>query len=160
MALSPIDIFFIVIILFFGIFAFFKGFIREIFGKIAWILGVIAGFLFCGKLKPYILPYVKFDLLATLASFILIFIVVFLVVHIIKTIIGRFFEDDIMRGLDKALGFFFGLIEGVAVVMLILFVLTIQPFFPLEDLLSESFFFVIFQPILSSASTVKIGTPA
>lgn len=160
MILSPVDIFFIVVILFFGILAFFKGFIKEIFGKIAWILGVIAGFLFCGKLRPYLLPYLKFDILSTIASFILIFIVVFLVVHIIKSIIGRFFEDDIMRGLDKALGFFFGLIEGVAVVMLILFVLTIQPFLPLEDFLSESFFYTIFFPILNTASSVKIGTPA
>ena len=50
------------------------------------------------------------------------------------------FESDIMKGLDRALGFLFGLVEGVVIVCFVLTLLYAQPWFNVDNLLQDSFF--------------------
>ena len=46
---NVLDIVFILIILVFSIIATAKGFVKEIFNKASWILGIILGVIFCKK---------------------------------------------------------------------------------------------------------------
>lgn len=145
---NVIDIVFIIIILVFAILAAAKGFVREIFNKISWIVGILLGCLFAKKLQPYVAEFVKNDFFSLVLSFLLIFMVVFLVVQIVKTIIGKAFDGEIMRGLDKSLGFFLGVVEGLLVVMFIILILSSQTLIPAQSILSNSFFYAVFQPFL------------
>ena len=96
----------------------------------------------------------------TLLAFLLIFMLVFLILQIIKTIIGHAFDTEIMGGLDKALGFFFGIIEGLAVVMLILVLLSVQPFIPMDNAFATSFFFRLLSPLIGTNQKLIPGTIA
>lgn len=157
---NVIDIIFILIILVFSIIATAKGFVKEIFNKASWILGIVFGVIFCKKLSPFLEGFVKSETLRTICAFLLIFMVVFLILQIIKTIIHNAFDTEIMGGLDKALGFFFGIIEGLAVVMLIIVLLSIQPFFPTEAIFGNSFFFNLLAPLLGTNKKLIPGTIA
>lgn len=157
---NVLDIVFILIILVFSIIATAKGFVKEIFNKASWILGIILGIIFCKKLSPFLESFVKSPTLRTLLAFLLIFMLVFLILQIIKTIIGHAFDTEIMGGLDKALGFFFGIIEGLAVVMLILVLLNVQPFIPMDNAFATSFFFRLLSPLIGTNQKLIPGTIA
>jgi membrane protein required for colicin V production len=47
-------------------------------------------------------------------------------------------ENAELENLDKALGFFLGLIEGLLVVFVLMFILYIQPLIPMEEAIQSS----------------------
>lgn len=143
MSFSLVDVICILIMLVFAIIATAKGFIKAIFGKLCWILGLVFAFLFYAKLSVYIQKsLVKNVVAANIIAFILIFIVVFLIVKIIQVILSKIFEGEIMQGLDRTLGFVFGLVEGLAIIFLIIFILeTVPAFANIKNTIAEGSFF-------------------
>lgn len=140
MHFSFVDIVFFVIILFFGIMACAKGFIKELFGKLSVIAGILVAVLFCGKLSPYLENIIKIQTACVVIAFILLFIATFLLVKIIQTVIGSIASGDILKSLDRLLGFVLGVLEGLAIVCFILVLLKAQPWFNADSLTSDSFF--------------------
>lgn len=150
MTFAFIDVVFIVIILFCTIDATIKGFLHEFFTKTAFILGIFLASIFFQKLASYIDPFIKIAFLPKIIAFVLIFIVVYLIVRIIQQCLKNSFESDIMKGLDRALGFLFGLVEGFVIVGFILTVLYAQPWFNIDGLLQDSFFHNLLGKLLSA----------
>ena len=72
-------------------------------------------------------------------------------------IIAKVFEWSILKSLDRTLGFIFGIVEGLAVVCLIIFLLTSQPFFNPENILNGSFYYNIANSLFH-ATKEEIGT--
>ena len=132
----PIDIIFIAIILVFAIVSAVKGFINAIFNKLCWILGLIAAFLFYNMLSVPMMDFVKNQIASDILSFLVIFIAVFLFIKIIQTILSKVFDGEIMKGLDRSLGFFFGLVEGIVIVYVFIFLALKQPWFPKPEFLT------------------------
>ena len=69
---TPIDIFFVLVILVFALMALAKGFVKELFGKASVIVGIGVAFMFYERLSVYVLPYIKNVLLAKILSFLVI----------------------------------------------------------------------------------------
>lgn len=148
-AVSIIDIIFILIIISCAIFCTIKGFIDELFGVGCPILSGVLGIFFNKFLSVPLSKYIKQDWLCYTLSFAIIFITVFLILKIIQIIIKKIFDGSIFNSLDRVLGFIFGLLEGVAIVGIILYVINIQPWFlDLKELTSNSFFSRILSPLL------------
>ena len=76
------------------------------------------------------------------------FIVVFLFVKILQTIIAGLFKGEILKSLDKILGFAIGMAEGLIIVSAIVIVLKAQPWFS-TDFIDSTFFWTYFSPILA-----------
>lgn len=150
MSFSVLDYILFIIILIFALSALIKGFINEIFGKAAWILGILGGVLFYSQVAALLPDNITITALRNVLGFIIIFVVVFLVLKILGAIISKIFEMNILKSLDRALGFFFGLIEGCAIAGFILFVLSIQPFFDAKGLLDSCFLYGVYGKIISS----------
>ena len=159
MTYAPVDIIFLLIVLLFAISAFARGLVKEFFGKAALVCGIIFALLFSSHLFPYVQSGIKNELLSKLIAFLLIFVIVFLLVKIIQEIVAKFFSGDILKSLDRSLGLVFGIIEGLALVALILVILTTQPWFSTEGILGESAFYRFLLPIVDS-SAKKIQTMA
>lgn len=140
MNFGVIDIIFSLIILVCAIGAAFKGFIRAVLSKLAIILGVFFAITFNGKLSPVFETRISSPVICKILSGLIIFIVVFIVVMIIQKILQRVFSGEILRSLDSTLGFFFGLLGGLIIVIVILKLLYMQSFFDVKNLLSDSFF--------------------
>lgn len=149
MHLSFIDIVFSVIVLFIAISACVHGFIAEIFGKIAVIASFFTAFYFCGKLAAKMQNIISVKGVCIAVSFAILFIATFLAVKIIQTAIKSFFSGDILKSLDRVLGFILGLFEGLLVISAILILLISQPWFSLGGLLDSSFYWSMLDSFLT-----------
>lgn len=150
MNFGVIDWVFSGIILLFAIGGVIKGFIDNVFGKIAFVAGIILAYLFYKNIAGSVLKDVKNPYVANVLAFLLIFVVVFLVIKIIQMIVAKVFEWSVLKSLDRTLGFIFGLVEGGAVVCLIIFLLTAQPFFNSMTILDGSFYYNIVNSLFHS----------
>lgn len=144
MNIAPIDVVFIIIILALVGNGAIKGFIALFFGKAAFLVGFIAGIIFNAPVAQILLKWIPVVILAKIVAFLLLFIVVYVLIKLVEKILGWIFKGDILRNLDRSLGFFFGLVEAVLVVVLILFILDLQPWIDVEAVLQESIFNKIF----------------
>ena len=138
MTFTFIDIVFLIIILALALSAVVHGFIKELFGKLAVIAGVTAGFYFCGALAPHIGGIINIPAVDIVLAFLLIFITAFLLVKIMQIIAGAVFSGEIMRSLDRVLGFVFGALEGVLIVSCILILMKAQIWLDLDSLINPS----------------------
>ena len=157
MSFVTIDWIFSIIILIFAISGIIKGFIDNVFGKIAFVAGIILAYLFYKDIATSLLKDVKIPFAANVIAFLLIFVVTFLVIKIIQMIVAKVFEWSILKSLDRTLGFVFGIVEGVAVVCLVVFLLSSQPFFNTQSLFEGSFYYNIIQSIFNSDVKKEIG---
>lgn len=156
MSFTVIDWIFGVLILIFALSGLVKGFVDCVFNKLCWILGLILACLFYEDAGKLIIASVTNKNLANILGFIIVFVVVFLIVKLIQVIIAKIFQLNILKSLDRVLGFAFGIIEGIAVVELVIFILIKQPFFPASRLFEGSFFYGLAEKFLFSAK--EIGT--
>ena len=156
MTFTLIDWVFSALILIFAIGGIIKGFIDNVFGKIAFVAGIVLGVFFYKDLANVLLKDIKIEFAAKIISFLLIFVVTFLVIKIIQMIISKVFEWSILKSLDRTLGFIFGIVEGAAVVCLIVFLLTAQPFFNAMNILDGSFYYNIVNSLFH-ATKEEIG---
>lgn len=138
-----------IIILIFAIAGIVKGFINNVMGKLALALGIILACMFYKTAASNLLSSVENETFRNILGFLIIFVVVFLIVKCIQVIISRVFEWEVLKSLDRTLGFVFGAVEGLAVICLLLFLLSIQPFFDASKLYENSFFYSILNTILS-----------
>ncbi|MCK9169236.1 MAG: CvpA family protein [Treponema sp.] len=150
MTFAVIDLIFSGIILIFMITGAVRGLIREFFSKASFICGIIGAVLLTPKLQPYVSGIVKNTLAAKAVSFILLFIIFFLVVKIIQEFFSAVFSGEILRGLDHSLGLGFGILEGIVIVIFILTLIEIQPWFNAADILKGSFFAKILNGVIQA----------
>ncbi len=134
-----IDFLIIAICLFFLIRGYFLGFISQILSLLAYIVAYFAAVLF----SPYAIEYLQGitnfnETLLRLMSLSLIFLLAFVVVKVIEIPIVRFTNTSILSGLNRVLGFVFGCLIGIIVIVILDFLLKSQPFFDLEALLGSS----------------------
>lgn len=155
MNIAFIDFVFIIIIAACVLLSFLKGFVASFFGKATFIVAVLLGIFFAPKLDVFVANYVNVLYVTTIISFLLIFIISFLVLKVLQLIIKSIFSGEIMGSLDKALGFFWGLVEGLLIVGVICVILIVQPFFDLTELLSNSFFASKILPLFVNTETIK-----
>lgn len=149
MTFTFIDLIFAIIIFALAIAGVVKGFVAEFFGKAAFVLGLVVAVIFYSKLYPFVAKWIHVDFFAQAAAFILLFIATFLLIKIVQQIIGGFFQGEIMSGLNRALGFFLGLFEGLLIVAVILILLNAQSWFDVSSLLEGSFFAKIMSGIIA-----------
>ena len=150
MSFTVIDWVFSLIILLFAINGVIKGFIDNVFGKIAFITGIILGYFFYKDVATGLLKDIKIPFAANIIAFLLIFVVTFLVIKLIQMIIAHIFQWSILKSLDRTLGFIFGIVEGAAVVCLIIFLITAQPFFSPHNIIDGSFYYNLVTSLFNS----------
>jgi len=157
MSVGILDIIFIVITLVAVIRCVYRGFIAEVLSVAALLFGIAGAVLLARPVSRLIMEYTKIENAAMVIAFLGVFIIIYIVVKISEGLIHRLFEALHLEKLDRALGFFLGLIEGVLVCAVIVFILSAQPFFDVGDLLSESRAAGFLLPILPG--NIRIPTP-
>ena len=155
MNLPIIDYFFLGILVFCIIMGVVKGFVDSVFDKAAPVLSVIASFLFYKPASVLFEDIISKPIFRSLAAFLAIFIAVFLITKLVQALLSKFFENQVMGGLNRALGFLFGVAEGAAIIFFLLFVISWQPFFDLSSVCERSFFYGLLSPFLPSISSLK-----
>jgi membrane protein required for colicin V production len=151
MHVAVIDIVFASIILILVIRCALRGFIEEFMSMAALVIGVLFAVLFFKPGAAFVSGKLGLNILPEVISFISLFLIAFIIVKILERILGGIIERIDMAGVDKGLGFALGLVEGLLVVSVALFVLSVQPLFDPSSLLKESLFARYLMPFVTLA---------
>jgi len=111
----------IAVLLFVGIGAvtgFVRGFVQEILALIAWIAAVFAIRVFHTPLNAWLAPHVGTTSGAAVLAFALLLIVPYAVMKLIANWAGRKSRGSVLGPIDRVLGFGFGTVKGVIIVVL------------------------------------------
>jgi membrane protein required for colicin V production len=164
---KPIDYIGLVLILLLAVRCTLRGFISEFMTLASLVLGALgslflyrscADFLRDHGLRTFTenIPGFIRELLPALVqnipeilAFILIFVIIFLAVKLVGYLLKDIIQQISLGGVDRFLGFLFGLTEGVVVIGLLLLALRLQPVFDAAPLLEGSFFAKILLPLIS-----------
>ena len=150
----PIDVFFTIIILFMTIKAIVRGFVREFLGLAAVGLGILLAVLFSAMLGDFISANFGHSNWNQLIAFLIIFLVSYLLIKVFENGLNALIDRINLERLDRSLGLFFGLLEGAAIVMIIVFVIEVQPFFNTEQIEADSWYIQTIHKFMPDGETI------
>jgi membrane protein required for colicin V production len=144
-----IDIVFCVLIFIITVRAGLRGLIKEVMSMASAALGLIAAIVFFRRGAAFVRTKILSDVavLPELIAFAAIAAIVFFAIKILEHILQDIISRIHLGGLDRALGLVFGLLEGLIVVWLIIFLINIQPLFSAESVLDSSVFAKLLDPL-------------
>lgn len=148
MSISPLDIVFFVIIAVASIRCVIRGFVEELFTFISVFGSILAAILLHRPLALLINSVIDESVWNPFIAFLLIFLLVYLIAKLIEKVLHNLIDNVELEKLDQSLGLFIGIIEGLFIVVAIVFILKIQNFYDAETLIQESFFGRIITSIL------------
>lgn len=93
-----------------------RGLLREAIAVITWFLAIVLAWSFASTLEPHLGGILAGSPTRIWAARVIIFVGVLLIGSAVAVILGHFVRVSMFSGLDKFLGFVFGLIRGVVVV--------------------------------------------
>ncbi|MGM0553622.1 MAG: CvpA family protein [Pseudomonadota bacterium] len=130
-----IDLIIIALVVVSGLISLFRGFVREAFSLATWIIGVWLGIRHAGDLAAYLPDAIADATLRLGIGFALIFIAVLIVGGILGVLANRLVKGSGLTGTDRSLGVIFGLLRGVLLVAILVFLasLTLMPEEPWWD---------------------------
>lgn len=158
MTLVAIDYILIVLVLFVVIRATLRGFVREFLGAAALILGIAAATLFSARVAGLLSPAIA-DPFNHVLAFLGLFIGVFLIVKLFEAGLTRLVDRINLESLDRAAGFFLGLLEALILIRLFLIVLDVQPFVDPERIIGGSVVLAFLDPVLGILPRLLDGAP-
>ena len=147
-----IDLVFVILIVLMIIHGYTKGFISEVFSWATPILAIGSAVFFyrrcsvCIREKFVAMQDVKY--LPEIIAFIGLFIIVMIFIRMVEYALKNIIKGAKLDGLNKIVGLLFGIVEGIAIVAIILFVLSVQPFFDTSKIIGDSFFAEILLPFI------------
>jgi membrane protein required for colicin V production len=159
---AVIDIVLLVLLILLVIRGFIRGFVSEFFSLGAPALGVLASFLFYKNGGEFLRTRYFHDVkvIPEILAFLAIFLIVFIICKIVQKIINDVISGMNLTTWDKVLGALFGLVEGIVITSLVLFIITIQPLFDPSAVLQGSIFGNIFLPLIIKTSNGVMGQSA
>ncbi|MCB8838472.1 CvpA family protein [Aurantimonas sp. VKM B-3413] len=117
MTVTLLDAILFAIMLVSALLAMVRGFSREVLSVISWLVAAAAAFFFYKPLTPYAAEYIHSATVAMAASAAAIFIVTLIIVSFITLRIADFIIDSRIGALDRVLGFIFGAVRGLLLVV-------------------------------------------
>ena len=124
-----------------------RGFIDEFFSMAAFLLAIAVAFWFYRPLSLHTKVSGLSPAAMKLIAFFMIFIVVFIAVKLLQLLISAVFNNEILNSLDHALGFFLGVFEAYSVLIIIIAILQLQPFFNVDELIAHSIVVRVLVPL-------------
>lgn len=134
-----------------------SGFIAEFFSKAAVIVGAAGAVLLYRRLVPVFVSLAGDVVFPEIIAFLSIFLVLYIAVKLVQNFAGNVFQGDSLANLDRALGFFLGLVEGMIIVAVILIAMRAQPWLDFSRVTEDSVFVRLLGPFLSAPRDLLHG---
>lgn len=99
-----------------GLLAFARGFLREVLSVGAWVGAAVATIYGFPLAKPFVLTYIRDELLANVVTGVVIFIVALGLLSTLSHLLSRNVRSSALGALDRSLGLLFGLVRGAVLV--------------------------------------------
>ncbi|MBO0346161.1 CvpA family protein [Roseibium limicola] len=120
MPITLLDGILIVIMLISAALAMIRGFVREVLSIASWVAAAVAAFYLYGDVLPYAQQYITNQHVALGVSVASVFIITLLIVSYVTMRISDFVLDSRIGALDRTLGFVFGSVRGLLLVVVAL----------------------------------------
>ena len=117
-----IDIIIIGIIAVSALIGVFRGLIKEALSLASWFAAIVAGTLFSSQLADLMENLINNASLRRIAAFALLFVVVIFTGTMISNLISKLTEAAGLKGADRTLGALFGVLRGLIIVLVIIFI--------------------------------------
>ena len=93
-----------------------RGLLREAIAVVTWFLAIVLAWSFASTLEPLLGGVLVGSPMRIWAARVIIFVGVLLIGSAVAVIVGHYVRVSMFSGMDKFLGFVFGLVRGVVVV--------------------------------------------
>ena len=105
----------------------FRGFTRELLGLVSWIVALAAALLLAPHAVPYLEPHVETPSLRIAAAYAAVFFGALLVGAIVTYVASTLVRKSPLSGVDRMVGAGFGLVRGVLIAVLLVWVVGMTP---------------------------------
>ena len=129
--LNFFDIIFIVILIYFIIQCFVKGFTLSLISFMKWVLSTIITIILVPMVQPIVGEYVKSDFINNIGIGIVIFVFTLFVIILIGKVLGKALTWTGVGSIDKTFGLLFGVFKGYVVSVCIFSIL--NWFYPYQN---------------------------
>ena len=118
LSINPTDLIVILILLLSAIFAFVRGFVREVLSIAAWIGAIAITLIYFDEAKSYSDGYIEQDLVSGVVAGVTLFVVSLVILSVVSHFIAKGVRGSAMNAVDRSLGFLFGLARGALMLCL------------------------------------------
>lgn len=119
MTIGLIDMIVLGILIFSVLFALYRGLVSELLGISAWILAGLGALYSYSPMQPVMKRFIENEKLAGLCGALLVGLVILVIMTIINAHIANKLRQSSLSGLDRLLGFVFGLLRGIVLIALL-----------------------------------------
>ncbi len=120
--MTGFDIAVLVVVALSALLGLWRGVIREVFALGAWIAAIVGMFLFGEKLAQMLPLAVDTPWLRSLSGYALVFVGIFVALSIVGFLFSKMINAMGLSFIDRALGMMFGIVRGVLIAVLLVFV--------------------------------------
>lgn len=117
MPITLLDGILLVIMLMSAVLAMIRGFVREVLSIASWVAAAVAAYFLYGQVLPFAKQYIGHEQVALGVSVAGVFLVTLIIVSYITMRISDFVLDSRIGALDRTLGFVFGALRGLLLVV-------------------------------------------
>ena len=117
--MTAFDIIVLVVVGLGAIGGFLRGFVQEVLSLAAWVLAIIAIYLFHTELSGVLERYLDSPNTAAILAFVILLLVPYVVVRAFAGRAGRSSRRSVLGPIDRVLGFGFGAVKGVIIVVML-----------------------------------------
>ena len=106
------DVIFFILIIYFAIQCFAKGFFLSLMSFLKWVLALIITIILVPKFEPYISNYIDNQYVVGIGLGIFVYIISLFLLILLGRSLGKLFAYTGVGSVDKTFGFFFGIFKG------------------------------------------------
>jgi len=136
--MNLVDIIIIVVLLFFCVKGYFRGFINELFSLLIIAAGLILAFLFHKNINRLLHVFIQNDDLSIILSFVFVFVLATFFFIFFRNILLRFVENANLGDADSVFGMLLGALKGVLICGAILIFIKNRSILSLNALVEKS----------------------
>ena len=115
-ALTVGDVAIIGVLLVSALWAFLRGFVREVLGVAAWVGAAFVTLYGFGYVRPYARQLISIDFVADAVAGVVLFVISLILFSVISHAISSQVRGSALSAIDRSLGFAFGLFRGAVIV--------------------------------------------
>ena len=138
MELGILDIIFIIVIVITALRGAFRGMIQEIISLAALFISLLLAAVYYPDAAQWIRSRSSIDDASTLIAYAFIFLISFILFKLLQKAVVSMMNESAMESTDRLLGFFFGLLEGVLLCFLLVYLINFQHILDLNSLTADS----------------------
>jgi membrane protein required for colicin V production len=105
----------------------FRGFTREVLGLASWILAIVAALLFAPAAAVYLEPHISVPSMRIASAYGLVFFTGLVLGAIVTAIVSALVRKSPLSGIDRSIGAGFGLLRGVLLAVIIVWLVGLTP---------------------------------